>query len=192
MRIKNSILFIALVLILSLSCYAQKKDMMNLSINVTLKNLSFGDYIPAKISTTNAKQQNSKIKYRGNSSAGYDKKSFSIKFQEKVAFKQLDSSYKWKLNADYIDKTLMRNKLSYDLFKAFSEKNISPKTSRIVVIARAVRRKISKHSQFFVLRSSVYYFQASSVFAKTQDQRPSTTFCCQTIIPQLPNYNILF
>tara|TARA_B100000809_G_C15128050_1_gene527139 strand:+ start:322 stop:1587 length:1266 start_codon:yes stop_codon:yes gene_type:complete len=133
MRIKNSILFIALVLILSLSCYAQKKDMMNLSINVTLKNLSFGEYIPAKISTTNAKQQNFKIKYRGNSSAGYDKKSFSIKFQEKVAFKQLDSSYKWKLNADYIDKTLMRNKLSYDLFKAFSEKNISPKTTYVLL-----------------------------------------------------------
>ena len=133
MIIKISILFIAFVHILSLSCYAQKKDVIKFSINVESKNLNFGDYIPAKIAFTKDIQQNFKIKYRGNSSSGYNKKSFSLKFPEKIAFRNLDSAYKWKLNADYIDKTLMRNKLSYDLFKAFSKDNISPKINYVLL-----------------------------------------------------------
>lgn len=127
MKIKHNILSIVFILTLVFNNYAQKNHLLKFSVNVVSKNLSFGDYIPATISCNNALNQKFKIKYRGNSSAGYDKKSYSIKFNKKQAFYKLDSAYKWKLNAEYIDKTLMRNKLSYDLFRAFSENNISPK-----------------------------------------------------------------
>ena len=63
------------------------------------------------------------IKYRGASSySGFDKKQYRIKFYKKNSDKAKDVSLagmgknsEWVLNGPYLDKTLVRNKLVYDL-----------------------------------------------------------------------------
>lgn len=70
---------------------------------------------------------NAKIKFRGNKSAQYAKKNFSVKLSEQYPFTFASSHKNWKLNAEYIDKTFLRNKLSYDLFRSFSPSNFAPR-----------------------------------------------------------------
>ncbi|GAB5416918.1 MAG: spore coat protein CotH [Crocinitomicaceae bacterium] len=78
-------------------------------------------------------EQKGRIRIRGNRSAEFDKHSYSIKLNEAFALLDLPENKKWKLNAEYIDKTLMRNKLSYDLFRQFSDGNIAPEIQYCVV-----------------------------------------------------------
>jgi len=119
-----------------LSCNEQE-SFSTFYIKTQIKDLNFGDYIPAKVTYSNndiyTKEIDSYLKYRGNTSSSYNKKNFSLKFSTKQCFKNLDCNKKWKLNAEYVDKTLMRNKLSYDLFRSFSKKNIAPKINYTLV-----------------------------------------------------------
>lgn len=67
-----------------------------------------------------------KIKKRGNSSRIYPKASFTIELGQAVNFCNLTAEEDWILNAAYIDKTFMRNRLCYDLFLQMSPRNIAP------------------------------------------------------------------
>ena len=60
------------------------------------------------------------IKLHGASSQAYPKKSFAISLATPVAFFGLRESPHWILNAAYIDRSLMRHKISYDLFRSLS------------------------------------------------------------------------
>jgi|GEM_PF-3434377 len=55
------------------------------------------------------------IKVRGNSTAGYAKRPYNVKFSSKVDLFGFGASKKWTLLADYLDPTLMRNKTALDL-----------------------------------------------------------------------------
>ncbi|MBQ3346557.1 MAG: CotH kinase family protein, partial [Synergistaceae bacterium] len=55
------------------------------------------------------------IKVRGNSTSGYAKRPYNMKFSEKVNLFKFGKSKKWCLLADYLDPTLMRNKTALDL-----------------------------------------------------------------------------
>ncbi len=59
-----------------------------------------------------------RIKIRGGISRRYDKHSYSLELDEKFDFMHLPSDDDWILNASYIDKTFLRHKLSYDLFRS--------------------------------------------------------------------------
>jgi hypothetical protein len=74
-----------------------------------------------------------RIRIRGNRSQEFDKHSYALKLGASNELLELPKSKKWKLNAEYIDKTLMRNKLSYDLFKQFSEGNFAAEIQYCVV-----------------------------------------------------------
>ncbi len=63
------------------------------------------------------------IKFRGGISSGYPKHSFSLKLTEKYPLAGLKEAKSFIINATYIDKTLMRHKISYDLFRAMSPEN---------------------------------------------------------------------
>ena len=63
------------------------------------------------------------IKFRGGASSGYPKHSFSLKLTEKYPLAGLKEAKSFIINATYIDKTLMRHKISYDLFRAMSPEN---------------------------------------------------------------------
>lgn len=62
-----------------------------------------------------------RIHYRGGISAGYPKHSLALKLDERYPLCGLPADKDWILNANYIDKTFMRHKLSYDLFRLMDE-----------------------------------------------------------------------
>ena len=55
------------------------------------------------------------LKVRGNSTSYAEKKPFNVRFAEKTELFGLGSAKKWCLMANCFDKTLIRNKLAYDL-----------------------------------------------------------------------------
>ncbi|MFC2118902.1 CotH kinase family protein, partial [Bacteroidota bacterium] len=69
---------------------------------------------------------NAQIKYRGGVSSKYFKRSFTIKTEKEYPFCDLPGDNDWILNANYIDKTFMRHKISYDLFMEMNSSNIAP------------------------------------------------------------------
>ena len=74
-----------------------------------------------------------KIKCRGGVSSRYYKHSFALELDNKYALGNLPSDDDWILNANYIDKTFMRHKISYDLFRQMNSKNIASKSTFINV-----------------------------------------------------------
>lgn len=76
---------------------------------------------------------NGEIKFRGGMSSKYFKHSFSLELDDKFSFPDLPKDDDWIINANYIDKTFMRHKISFDLFREMSEKNIAAQTSYINV-----------------------------------------------------------
>lgn len=56
-----------------------------------------------------------KIKGRGNSSWRMPKKCYTIKFDEKQSILKISKAKKWVLVSNYADKSLLRNKFTYDL-----------------------------------------------------------------------------
>ena len=108
-------------------------NLSTINITVDTSELNFGHYIRATYHLDNNSTKNFSIKYRGNSSSHYPKKNFSLKFPSELCVNNELCHKKWKLNAEYIDKTFIRNKLSYDLFSSFSANNIAPKTNYITL-----------------------------------------------------------
>jgi hypothetical protein len=74
-----------------------------------------------------------KIKYRGGTSSKYYKHSFSVELESKFSLANLPRDDDWILNANYIDKTFMRHKISYDLFMEMNEKNVAAKSTFVNV-----------------------------------------------------------
>ncbi len=63
------------------------------------------------------------IKCRGGVSSKYFKHSYSLELDDKFSVAGLPRDDDWILNANYIDKTFMRHKISYDLFREMSPNN---------------------------------------------------------------------
>jgi len=76
-----------------------------------------------------------RIKSRGGWSEDFPKRNFTIELSKKHSLAGLKSDDDWILGASYIDKSFIRNKLSYDLFRSFNIKNITP-TCRYVEVYR--------------------------------------------------------
>ena len=130
-------LLISLFTIL-LSCRESKKVNEDLpSINIITKNqLNFENYRSAKlVYNDDSKIDTLKayIKFRGGTSVRYEKKSMSIKIGSDFKFNQESGTSKWILNASYIDKTLMRHKIAFDLFKEMDDGNKSPDCSYVKI-----------------------------------------------------------
>jgi len=60
------------------------------------------------------------VKLHGGISLGYPKKSYGLTLSAPVRLLDLRESAHWVLNAAFIDRSLMRHKLSYDLFRSLS------------------------------------------------------------------------
>ena len=58
------------------------------------------------------------IKLRGNSSKESDKKSYTIKFEDELAFMGMDAGKKWALNGNPFDKSLLRLAVGFDYAQA--------------------------------------------------------------------------
>lgn len=66
-----------------------------------------------------------KFKLRGGSSSQYYKHSFALELKDKYKPAGLPKDDDWILNATYIDKTFMRHKISYDLFREMGGNNVA-------------------------------------------------------------------
>lgn len=71
------------------------------------------------------------IKSRGGFSVKFSKKSFAVELEKKYSLNNLPKDDDWILNANYIDKTFMRHKISYDLFKEMKTKNEASNSSYV-------------------------------------------------------------
>ncbi|MEO1412656.1 MAG: CotH kinase family protein [Bacteroidota bacterium] len=63
------------------------------------------------------------LKRRGGMSFGYDKHSYTLHLDRKIPLDFLPLDRDWVLNASYIDKTFVRHKVAYDLFRRLDERN---------------------------------------------------------------------
>ncbi len=69
------------------------------------------------------------IKCRGGVSSRYSKHSYTLELTRKYNFCNLPFDDDWILNANYIDKTFMRHKLSYDLYRSMNSNNVAPQSA---------------------------------------------------------------
>src|SRR5262249_44570250 len=60
------------------------------------------------------------VKFHGATSQAYAKKSFALTLDAPVSWQGMRTNAHWILNAAYIDRSLMRHKVSYDLFRSLS------------------------------------------------------------------------
>jgi len=74
------------------------------------------------------------MKIHGGVSQGYPKKSYSLTLATPAKLLDLRESAHWLLNAAFIDRSLMRHKLSYDLFRSLNSKS----AARLAVASRFV------------------------------------------------------
>lgn len=76
-------------------------------------------------------EMHAKVKLRGEGHGAlkFEKSSYTFKLSEARVLDSMPKEKDWILNAAYIDKSLVRTKLSYDLFRAMSAKNVAPQTS---------------------------------------------------------------
>lgn len=129
-----SLLFVAILLS---SCSEKKTGISVISIQTEISNINTEKKIPCLITYQNARGQSvfeemsAGIMYKGNQSLAFEKKSFSIALKKNVKMEEMESDDDWKLNASYIDKTFLRNKISYDLYRQFSKNNLAAHVSWI-------------------------------------------------------------
>lgn len=57
------------------------------------------------------------IEFRGRTAVSFDKKAFNIEFADDIQLLDMRNDDDWLLNAEYVDRTLMRNRVSLDIFK---------------------------------------------------------------------------
>lgn len=69
-----------------------------------------------------------RVKFRGGMSSQYHKHSYTVKLPGDYAIGGMPADNDWIINASYIDKTFMRHKLSFDLFREMSDENIAPRS----------------------------------------------------------------
>lgn len=74
-----------------------------------------------------------RIKCRGGMSSKFEKHSFALELNNKYNLLGINRDDDWILNANYIDKTFMRHKISYDLFRQMNPDNIAARSAYINV-----------------------------------------------------------
>ncbi|PAW83677.1 MAG: hypothetical protein B9S29_05195 [Opitutia bacterium Tous-C2FEB] len=81
---------------------------------------------PAGQGSSDRSDSSAQIKIRGASSQVYEKKSFSLKLTQETGWLGLAKRREWVLNAAFVDASMMRHKLSYDLFRSLGT-NAAPR-----------------------------------------------------------------
>ncbi|MDB4089429.1 CotH kinase family protein, partial [Flavobacteriales bacterium] len=84
-------------------------------INITYDSLNPERKVLCEIIVGDSTVLTGKIKQRGGSSIGYAKKSYTVKFDDSLSLLGLPANKTWIFNASYLEKSLIRNNLSYDL-----------------------------------------------------------------------------
>ncbi len=131
LTISLSAFTMALGLFVNVSAYdAGDIDRIYITSETALKNLQ-KEYVPAtlevvdKNGTVVKTDTSSSVKLRGNSTSKAEKKPFKIKFNKKYSLFGMDEGKGWNVLANAFDKTMMRNKLGFDLATAMGVPYVS-------------------------------------------------------------------
>jgi len=128
------IFFRSLLLFALFTCSCtEKKDIPDYYLH-TKQPLNWEEKQPCELSFSDSDDGlvlRGKFKLRGGSSSKYFKHSFSLELEDKHKLAGLHKDDDWILNANYIDKTFMRHKISYDLFRQMNSKNIAAECAYI-------------------------------------------------------------
>tara|TARA_Y100000385_G_C13022672_1_gene606913 strand:+ start:62 stop:1285 length:1224 start_codon:yes stop_codon:yes gene_type:complete len=132
------ILLITICTILTIACKNEKNNLKKFpSINIISdKPINWKIKEKCKIIYSDKNQEDelgANIKFRGGFSSKYYKHSFSLELDDKYQIGNIPVDDDWILNANYIDKTFMRHKISYDIYREMSPTNVSAKSSYINV-----------------------------------------------------------
>ena len=89
---------------------------------------------PGQLHTDDSNSWTGTLKLHGGVSAGFPKRSFALTLASSTRLLDLRQSAHWVLNAVFIDRSFMRHKLSYDLFRSLDK----PDARRFAVASRFV------------------------------------------------------
>ena len=138
---KLRFLWVILVVIgcvlLMASCHSPKTQPPLPTIDIASEHIPFDLKVPCDITYSDQEVQISergKIKCRGGYSSGFPKHSFTFKMDHKHSLAGLPTQRAYILNANYIDKTMMRHKICFDLFREMNpEKNLASRCAYVNV-----------------------------------------------------------
>ncbi len=128
---KFNVLLIAILSLLMFSCIDNQLPTINVVYD---EDISWDEKDECKIIYSDSYRSfeaNAGVKRRGGISRQYYKHSFTIEFYNKFPLLGLPKDDDWILNANCIDKTFMRHKISYDIFREMNSNNIAPKSDYI-------------------------------------------------------------
>lgn len=103
------------------------------SVPFKKKTARYISFVSSNNKTENIYFEKVKMKARGGSSADFPKHNFTIEFPNKISIAGMPKDDDWILCASYIDRSFLRNKVSFDLFMQFHENNIAPQTDFLEV-----------------------------------------------------------
>jgi hypothetical protein len=142
--------YVFVIGLLSLSC--QKEQSLPKVSITTDATLNFEDKNDGKFCYKNGKFKKClevKLKYRGGFSRQFEKRSITVDFQNEVSLFGLPAGKDWVLNANYIDKTFIRHKISYDLFNLMDSTNRAAKS---VYVQLAFNKK---HQGIYIMMQQI-------------------------------------
>lgn len=119
---------------LLLSCTkSQRIDRLNFSIDSAITDEEYSDLQLSIGEDTTPSTYKGKVKKIGGFSRKFPKRSFIIHLDSPISIAQLPARNDWILNASYIDKTFIRHRFSFDLFRSMSPRNLAPRCRYIEV-----------------------------------------------------------
>lgn len=128
---KQSAIFFLIISLLLISCKEEKQALPTINV-VPHQKISWEEKLPCTIEYSDRNETVAlpgEIKFRGGMSSRYHKHSFSLELDKKFSMAGLPRDDDWILNADYIDKTLMRHNISYDLFREMHDENVAAQSA---------------------------------------------------------------
>lgn len=205
--ISNHRLLVALLFVMP-ACHSDKSDLPLFDIYAA-EAVDFGKKKPCRIAFYNDDSLlfdvSAIARNRGGVSSAFDKHSFTVKLDTFVSLCGLPADDDWILNATYIDKTFMRHKLSYDLFRQFSSSNISSKCSYVTLAIESsynglyilMERMDAKRLHLELSDSACFIFKDPPLFkdpadsAKSESRKNKDYFFQKYPPIDIHNFNLL-
>jgi len=172
---RHIVFFIGVMLLFSCENEGEIKPTYNLpNINISYDTLTSTHKVPCVITINDTLILEGKIKQRGGSSIGYPKKSYTVKLKESKSLCGLPSNKTWVFTSSYLEKSLMRNILSYDLFRSWDTNNFAPQIQLIEFFHNdnyegiyQLTEKIDRSSLGINKKAEGAIFKDCAVFSKT-------------------------
>lgn len=173
--LKHIIISVGILFLIGCKEEIKQEEVAIMSIvNISYDTLSTTRKVSCEIRINDSLSLEGKIKHRGGSSIGYAKKSYTVKLKETSSLLGLKANKKWIFNASYLEKSLIRNILSYDIFRSWDDDNFAPQIKLIEFYHNdnyegiyQLTEKVDEVSLGFDKKSDGAIFKDCALFSKT-------------------------